>query len=97
MYAVVLIRYRRPFEEVEPVLEAHRAYLRGLKADGLLLASGPMQPRIGGVLLLRVPDDAVHQTLDRIRDNDPYVKTGVAQYEMWPWQPVTGGEALDCL
>jgi uncharacterized protein YciI len=97
MYAVVLIRYRRPFEEVEPVLEAHRAYLRGLKADGLLLASGPMQPRTGGVLLLRVPDDAVHQTLDRIRDGDPYVKTGVAQYEMWPWQPATGGDALDRL
>ncbi|HEU4648522.1 MAG TPA: YciI family protein [Gemmatimonadales bacterium] len=97
MYAVVLIRYRRPFEEVEPVLEAHRAYLRGLKDDGLLLASGPMQPRIGGVLLLRVPDDAVQQTLDRIRDNDPYIKAGVAQYEMWPWQPVTGGDALDRL
>lgn len=97
MYAVVLIRYRRPFEEVQAVLEAHRAYLRGLQADGLLLASGPMEPRTGGVLLLRVPDDAVHQTLDRIRDNDPYITTGVAQYEMWPWQPVIGAEGLSRL
>ncbi len=94
MYAVVLIRYRRPFEEVQAVLEEHRAYLRSLKADGLLLASGPMEPRTGGVLLLRIPDDAVHATLDRIRDNDPYIKQGVAQYEMWPWQPVLGAEEL---
>jgi uncharacterized protein YciI len=97
MYALVLIRYRRPLEEVQAVMDEHRAYLRGLKADGLLLASGPMEPRTGGVLLLRVPDDAVHQTLDRIRDNDPYIKTGVAQYEMWPWQPVIGAEELSRL
>jgi hypothetical protein len=44
-----------------------------------------------------VPDDAVHQTLDQIRDNDPYIQAGVAQYEMWPWQPVTGGDVLDRL
>jgi uncharacterized protein YciI len=97
MYAVVLIRYRRPIEEVQAVLEEHRAYLRGLEADGLLLASGPMEPRTGGVLLLRVPDGTAHQTLDRIRDDDPYIKAGVAQYEMWPWQPVIGADALDRL
>jgi uncharacterized protein YciI len=97
MYAIALIRYRRPLDEVLTVLEEHRAYLRGLQAEGLLLASGPMEPRSGGAILLRVPDDAVHATLDRIRDGDPYVRAGMAQYELIPWAPVTGKDALDRL
>jgi uncharacterized protein YciI len=60
MYAIALIRYRRPLDEVLAVLDQHRAYLRGLKEAGTLIASGPMDPRTGGVLLLRVPDANVH-------------------------------------
>ena len=59
--------------------EQHRAYLRSLKEDGVLIASGPLDPRTGGALLVRVPDDDVHRALDAIRDRDPYVTSGVAQ------------------
>ncbi len=34
MYAVGIIRYRRPLEEVLVHQDAHRAYLRGLKEKG---------------------------------------------------------------
>jgi uncharacterized protein YciI len=97
MYALAIIRFRKPFEEVQPVLEDHRAYLRGLKERGLLLVSGPLDPRHGGALLLRVPDEAVNATLDAIRDHDPYIQQGVAQYELLPWIPVIGKEDLDSL
>jgi uncharacterized protein YciI len=97
MYALAIIRYRRPFDEVTPHVEAHRAYLRDLQSRGLLLASGPLDPRTGGALLLRVPDDDVLGTLDRIRDGDPYVQRQLAQYELLPWTPVIGAEALDRL
>ncbi len=97
MYAIALIRYRRPFEEIAPVVDEHRAYLRSLKAEGLLLASGPLDPRNGGALLLRVPDDEVTATLDRIRDGDPFVKQSLAQYELMPWAPVIGKDDLDRL
>jgi uncharacterized protein YciI len=97
MYAIAIIRYRRSLDEVLAVLEQHRAYLRTLKDQGTLIASGPMDPRCGGVLLLRVPDDDVHGTLDTIRDGDPYVTFGVAQYEMIPWAVQTGREDLDRL
>ena len=95
MYALAIIRYRRPLEEVINVTDAHRAYLRELKQQGLLLAAGPQEPRNGGNLLLRVPDADVLGALDRIRDNDPYVKEGVAQYEVLVWMPVIGKEELD--
>ncbi|MEE8060813.1 MAG: YciI family protein [Gemmatimonadales bacterium] len=97
MYAIALIRYRRPLEEVMPHVDAQRAYLQGLHDNGWLLVSGPFEPRVGGALLLRIPDGDLGATLDRIRDQDPFVREGVAQYELLPWQPVIGAEGLDQL
>ena len=42
MYAMILVRYRVPMEEVAKVTDEHRAYLGGLKKEGILLAGGPM-------------------------------------------------------
>ena len=95
MYALAIIRYRRPIEEVLAHHEEHRAYLRDLKAKGVLIASGPLEPRYGGALLLRVPDGAVEAALDAIRDGDPYWKAGLAQYELLAWNVRTGREDLD--
>ncbi|HEY3929738.1 MAG TPA: YciI family protein [Candidatus Koribacter sp.] len=97
MYALAIIRYRRPLEEVINHTDAHRTYLGELKKEGLLLASGPFEPRTGGGLLLRVPDGDVDGALTRIRDNDPYVKAGVAQHELLVWNPGIGRETLDKL
>jgi uncharacterized protein YciI len=97
MYAIAIIRYRRPLDEVLTVTDEHRAYLRTLYDSGTLLASGPLDPRSGGALLLRVPDDSVNEALDAIRDKDPYVKKGMAQYELLPWAPSTGLEKLNRL
>jgi uncharacterized protein YciI len=97
MYAIALIRYRRALEDVLAVQEQHRAYLRSLKQAGTLIAAGPMEPRSGGALLLRVPDDDADGALDRVRDGDPYVTFGVAQYELIPWMVNTGREELDKL
>ena len=96
MYAVAIVRYRRPLEEVLPHLDAHRSYLRGLRDAGTLLVSGPVDPRNGGVLLLRVPNHRA-ETLDRIRDEDPFVRERVAQYELLPWLPNIGAELLEKL
>ena len=96
MYAVALIRYRAPVEQVIVYQDPHRAYLRELKARGVLIASGPCNPRFGGILLLRVGDDDF-KALDAIRDSDPFVQNGVAQYELLGWNPVIGKEDLDKL
>jgi uncharacterized protein YciI len=96
MYAIALVRYRKPLEEVLKVVDAHRAYLGELKAKGTLLASGPLDPRSGGALLVRIPDGDL-AALDAIRDGDPFTKTGMAQYELLPWAPVIGKEGLDTL
>ncbi|HEX5581782.1 MAG TPA: YciI family protein [Gemmatimonadaceae bacterium] len=97
MYALAIVRYRRPIDEVVRIQDDHRAYLRALMAEGTLLASGPLEPRYGGALLLRVPDEGYEEALDRVRDGDPYVRTGVAQYEILPWKPGMGVKGLDTL
>src|SRR3712207_101926 len=97
MYAIAIVRYRRPLEDVIVHQEPHRAYLRQLKAEGRLIAAGPQEPRYGGIFLLRVPDENPQDALDAIRDADPYYAAGVAQYELLPWNVVTGKEDLDRL
>jgi uncharacterized protein YciI len=95
MYAIAILRYRRPFEQILPVVEAHRAYLRGLHQRGLVLASGPLDPRYGGAVLFRVPDEGALATLDRLRDGDPFVQGALVQYEILPWAPTLGAAALE--
>src|SRR5215471_12349445 len=90
MYAIAILRYRRPVDEVLVHTDAHRAYLATLAKAGKLLASGPLDPRTGGALLLRVPDDGALEALDQIRDADPYVQARVVQYEILPWKPTIG-------
>jgi uncharacterized protein YciI len=97
MYALALIRYRRPLEEVVAHQDAHRAFQRKLLDDGTLLAAGPHDPRFGGMMLLRVGEDGAQKTLDAIRDADPYDKAGVVQYELLMWNVVIGKEKLDQL
>jgi uncharacterized protein YciI len=95
VYVLAVIRYRKPMEEVQKVIDDHRAWLRGLKEKGVLVASGPLEPRNGGAALFRLPDGAPDAQLLALRDQDPYVRAGVAQWEILPWSPVIGREDLD--
>lgn len=97
MYAIAVVRYRVPLDRILEVVDEHRAWLRGLKEKGVLLASGPLDPRNGGALLLRLPEGAGLADLDALRDADPFVREGVAQYELLPWLPNIGVEDLDRL
>jgi len=95
MYAIALIRYRKSIDDVVKGTDAHRAYLKTLKDAGTLVASGPFEPRYGGAVILRVPDEGWAAKVDAIRDGDPFVKGGIAQWELLGWNPVIGREALD--
>jgi uncharacterized protein YciI len=97
MYAIALIRYRKPLEDVVAATDDHRAYVRGLQEQGIVLASGPFEPRTGGAMLLRLPDEDPLPALDPIRDEDPFTRLGIAQYELLQWNPVIGKEGLDGL
>ncbi|MBX7145945.1 MAG: YciI family protein [Alphaproteobacteria bacterium] len=96
MFAIALIRYRSSIEDVLKVVEDHRAYLKQLQHQGYLIASGPFSPRYGGALLLHVPDENT-KLLDNIRDQDPFIKANIAQYEILIWHPTIGLKKLQSL
>lgn len=95
MYALMILRYRAPMEEIVAATEVHRSYLRELHAQGVVLAAGPFDPRTGGALLLRLAEDG--PTLDAIRDADPFYTQGLVEYELLPWKVGIGLAALDGL
>jgi len=95
MYAMIIVRYRRPLPEIEAVTDAHRAYLHTLKEKGILVASGPLDPRFGGMWLVRVQDENPLAELDALRDGDPFHQHGLANYVLLPWMVLLGGDGLD--
>jgi len=96
MYAIAMVRYRKPVEEVLKVVEAHRSYLRELKEKGWLLASGPLDPRSGGALLCAFRTRRRTNIWTRSGWRS-LLRSGTAQYEIWPWLPNIGKEDLDRL
>lgn len=80
----VLIHYVRPMEEVEKVVAEHRFYLDGFFRSGVLLASGPLIPRTGGVLWLKAGSRA---EVERIVQADPYSRAAVATFQIFEFEP----------
>jgi len=78
MFAVHSV-YLKPLEEVDKYLEAHRAFLKTLYAQGITICSGPQVPRTGGFILMKAAskDEALG-----IMKNDPYVINGIARYSV---------------
>lgn len=93
-YAIGIIRYRRPLEEVQEHRAAHRAYISDLHDRGIVVAAGPLDPMFGGAVIFSVPDEGSQATLDALVAADPYVIGGVAQYEVLGWNPIFGEEKL---
>jgi NADP-dependent 3-hydroxy acid dehydrogenase YdfG/uncharacterized protein YciI len=89
MIALVVITYTAPMNRIEALTDAHRAYLKRLKAEGKVLASGPFDPRTGGALLLSVPRE---EDVSEIVAQDPYHLEGVARHEVHVWAPMLGAE-----
>ncbi|MDO5535804.1 MAG: YciI family protein [Propionibacteriaceae bacterium] len=71
---------------------AHRAFLKGLADEGVLLLSGPMASGVGqpDAGLLVFASDSPEDVLARLGE-DPFQKEGiVANVEVRGWTPVLG-------
>ncbi len=81
---VVIITYAKPFAEFESILPAHREHLqRGVDA-GMLLVSGPQQPRTGGILVVRAES---RDALERFIADDPYSINRTATFQIIEFVP----------
>lgn len=84
MFIVELI-YKAPISEVDKYLQAHREFLDYHYKQGLLLASGPQKPRVGGILIALTHD---RQHLETILKSDPYCLADIADYRLIEFTPV---------
>lgn len=76
---VILINYTKPLEIIDQYLAEHRQYLQTCYTNNQLLASGPKNPRTGGVLISHLKD---HRAVEQLVKNDPFHIHQVANYEI---------------
>lgn len=76
---LLLSRYVKPLEEVDRVLDEHRAFLDRYYDAGLFVVSGSREPRTGGVI---VTTDAPREAVERALAEDPFVREGVSEYDI---------------
>ena len=81
---IVILTYIKPLEEVDRFLQAHRDYLAEHYAAGDFIASGPQNPRVGGVIMIKASDrDAVNTIISQ----DPFNINGIADYQIVEFTP----------
>lgn len=89
---IIKVTYIKPLSEVDKFLAAHREYLKTGYSKNLLLASGPQNPRIGGIILARGNDK--NKVLDFI-ESDPFKINSVATYEIIEFEPVLSANGIE--
>ena len=81
---IAILTYKKPLEEVDRHLQAHRDYLAVHYAAGDFIASGPQTPRIGGVIMMKSESRAA---VDSIIAQDPFNINGIADYRIVEFTP----------
>lgn len=81
---IAILTYKKPLEEVDRFLQAHRDYLAKHYAAGDFIASGPQSPRIGGVIMMTAESRAA---VDAIIAQDPFNINGIADYQIVEFTP----------
>ncbi len=82
---VCKVNYIQPLQKVEEFLIPHRAYLQQGYDKGILLASGPRNPKDGGLIIGRFTskEDAIS-----FSKNDPFCIHNIAIYEIIEFEAV---------
>lgn len=82
---VVLMNYIKPLDVVDEYLAEHRNYLEQGYQKNCFVASGPRNPRTGGIIISQLKDK---QELEALLKQDPFVVKGIANYEIIDFNPV---------
>ena len=82
---VVELTYIAPLSAIDAVLAEHRAFLQAGYDQGLLLCSGPQEPRTGAILVARAPS---RDDLKAFFRADPFQSRNLAKYRFVEFTPV---------
>jgi len=76
---VVSIDYKVDFDQIDPLIDEHMAFLEKYYAEGLFLVSGRKEPRTGGVIIVK---NAARHDVEKIIQEDPFYREQVADYHI---------------
>lgn len=82
---IIVLRYLVSIETVDKHVTTHREYLSQGYEQKILLASGPQEPRTGGIFIARAKSCNEMESFCR---QDPFYSNGVAEYQILEWNPV---------
>jgi uncharacterized protein YciI len=82
---LVDINYLVPIEQLADIVPVHRAFLQTGYDQGILLLSGPREPRTGGIVIARAETQADLESFFR---QDPYAIQKVATHSLIEFNPV---------
>lgn len=80
---IIELTYKKSLEDVNKFLEAHRGFLKKYYAQGILIASGPKNPRDGGIILARCNKE----TAAKLIVDDPFYQHEIAEYKFIEFEP----------
>jgi len=87
---IVKLKYIKSLEVIDEHLQQHRAFLKKQYDAGILLASGPMNPRTGGIIISLL--DKLNTEM--ILKEDPFLINAVATYSLIEFEPILHNAAL---
>lgn len=88
---LVEITYTADLSKIDEVLSDHRAFLQTGYDKGMILCSGPMNPRTGGVLITRAESDI---DIKEFLSHDPYNINNLVEYRVVEFNPVKHQEFM---
>ena len=91
---IVTLTYVADLAEIDAALRDNVAWLDENYFDGVFLASGRQEPRVGGVVLA---DGITRDELDRRLALDPLSQRGLAEYAVVTFAPSRAAPGLDAL
>lgn len=81
---IVTVTYKKPLEEVDRFLAAHREFLTRHYATGDIVTSGPQTPRKGGIIVIKVDS---REKAEVIIHEDPFFINKIADYTVVEFTP----------
>lgn len=91
---VLLARYTKPAEEVDRLLDDHKAWITRNQEAGRILMTARQVPLTGGLIL--AVGDSVEQMWEMIRE-DPFHASGAAEYDVREFEPARVTQGMEDL
>jgi len=82
---IILITYTQPIQTIDKHLVEHREFLEKGYKNNYFVASGPKNPRTGGVIISQLKD---RDQLETFLKQDPFQIHQLAHYEIIEFNPV---------